>query len=537
MNAELYSQAFLLGLSVTLCGLLFLDGMKLGHIWRSELFLYSGMAAAGYYWLNISGLPNVQTGFVLGCFSGGLTGALWLRSGVLRWDKWLHALSSKSLVNPDKHSDIRRLLADDKLTDLEYDPWPFFKKGQHFMGLDEQRKPFYLDQLPHGFYGGTTGSGKGNALQSHAAQSVMNDEALIYLDPKDDKFAPHALLAACQKYNRSYRYINVGSNQPAQINVVAGASQRELVQLLQTGFVLTDKNTDADHHRGNDRKAARIVAALICQHKLTLAEAFERVREDSFFQQKASGLLEKLEAVAELAAINAKTDESVLGDLVRDGGAIYVQSGIDEEVERVAQRLILIRVIQIASSRDRLRTVPRIVCVIADEVRFQMSRPLLNVLSAGRDKSIRALLAFQSMVDLRAAECDIKPDVIEGIVLENTPVKHIYRIENPRTAEWLAEKSGQMLVSVDSFETAKNLLMAERLTKSIVREERAFLLDPNVTLTLPTGWGTLLHKGYVNRLQICSLPCKVCDEAITVTAHATPIADTSSSFFSMESTT
>lgn len=538
---DICSQALVLGCTSSICALLCLDGMKLRRFWRSEFFFYGSLTALAYYSMKPSELPGAEDSFLFGLFGGCAVGVWWLRVGALYLDKWLHSLSTQSLVHANKHSDIRKVLSGDRLPDLFYDPWPLFKKGAHFMGVDESGAPFYLDQLSHGFYGGTTGSGKGNALQSHAAQSILNDEALLYLDPKDDKYAPHAVYAACQKFHRPYRYINVGSDQPAQINVLAGASLRELAQLLQAGFSLTDKSTDGDYHRGNDRKAARHLAALICQHNLTLAEAFDRVREDTFFQTKASGFLEKLESVATLPAINAKTDESALETLVKDGGGMYVQSGMDEEVEKIAQRLILIRVVQIASSRDRIHTVPRMVCVIADEVRFQISRPLLNILSAGRDKSLRALLAFQSMADLRAAECDIQPDVIEGIVLENTPVKHIYRIEDPRTAAWLAEKSGQVLVRVDSYETAKNLLLAERLTKSGVREERAFLLDPNITLTLPSGWGALLHRGQVVRLLIRSLPCTLCKAAITVTSDTSHFnvspQTTSGSFFSMEDPT
>lgn len=531
-------EAFSLGLAATLCSLLLMDSIKLNHIWRSELFLYSLISALICLSAYSGTWPQARTSALFGALIGAILGLLWLRKGVLYWDKWIHSVSAKSKLNPDKHSDIRKLQRGMKLPEHQYDPWKYFRPGSFFMGLDPQAQPYYLAQLPHAFYGGTTGSGKGNALQSLAAQSVMNDEAIIYFDPKDDKYGPHALYAACMRFNRSYQYINVGSNQPPQINILAGASQRDLAQLLQAGFMLTNKNTDGDHHRGNDRKAARHLAALIYENNLTLAEAFERVCDDEFYVQKASGFLEKLESVAQLKAINASTTEDVLYDFIRDGGAIYVQSGLDEEVERIAQRLILIRVSQIASARDRLNTEPRIVCVIADEVRFQMSRSLLNILSTGRDKALRAILAFQSMVDLQASESDIPPNVIEGIVLENTALKHIYRLEDPCTAMWLAEKSGQVLVRAESFETTRNLLLSERLTKSIMREERAFLLDSNETLTLPTGWGAMLHKGQVRRLLIRPLPCTLNKVALTISAHASQATSASAtqleSFFSLD---
>lgn len=531
-------EALALGLSASLLGLLLMDSIKLNHIWRSELFLYALLAILFCYFVFSDAWPNARDSVVLGALFGAASGVLWLRQGVLYWDKWIHSISAKSKLNPNKHSDIQNLQRGMKLPEHQYDPWSYFRSGSFFMGIDEQARPFYLSQLPHAFYGGTTGSGKGNALQSLAAQSIMNDEATVYFDPKNDKYGPHALYEACMRFNRSYRYVNLGSDQPAQINILAGASQRELVQLLQSGFMLVNKNTDGDHHRGNDRKAARHTAQLIYDNNLTLAAAFEAVRNDEFFTQKASGFLEKLESLAQLSAINSSTTDEVLCDFVHQGGALYIQSGMDEEVERIAQRLILIRISQIASARDRLNEKPRVVCIIADEVRFQMSRTLLNILSAGRDKALRAILAFQSMVDLQAAESDVAPNVIEGIVLENTSLKHIYRLEDPSTAMWLAEKSGQVLVRVESFETVKNLLLAERLAKSTMREERAFLLDSNETLTLPTGWGAMLHEGQVRRLLIRSLPCQLNQLAVTVSPNSSQPVNASAnmleSFFSLE---
>lgn len=528
-----FAPGFICSLSIFLC----LDAIKLGHVWKTEIFFYVVLAILMLLFSRAVFSKYEYHSSVFGFVAGGIFALLWLRCGVRYWDRWISMASKKSLIQPDKISDIRSLHKESRSKVSDYSPWDYFKKGAHFMGLDEESRPYYINELPHAFYGGTTGSGKGNALQAHAAQSVLNDEALIYFDPKDDKYGPHALYEACKKYNKNYQYINVGSNQPAQFNLMAGMSERDLVQIFQSGFDLTNKGTDADHHRGNDRKAARYLAGLISSEKLTLAEAFQKVSSDDFFLEKASGFLEKLESIAGLAAINAKSSEQILDVFVREGGAIYVQSGLDEDAEKIAQRMILIRVIQIASSRSRLNLTPRTVCVIADEVRFQISRPLLNLLSAGRDKGLRAILAFQSMVDLRAGEIDMSPDVVEGIVLENTPIKHIYRLEDPRTAQWLAEKSGQVLVRQESYETRKNLLMVERLTNSVIREERVYLLDPNVTLSLAPGWGVFLNKGRIKCLFVSKLPCALCSEAISIkSCLVVPYSknDDSEDYFSME---
>lgn len=163
------------------------------------------------------------------------------------------------------------------------------------------------------------------------------------------------------------------------------------------------------------------------------------------------------------------------------------------------------RIIQLASRRDRLAGPLRQVNIIADELRFQISGPVLTALSTARDKGVRLLLACQSVSDLRASENSMDKEALAGIVVENTPIKLVYRVEDPVTAELMAKKTGAVRVMEELRETQLNLALTETMTSRSLRETTADRVDQNTFLSLPAGVGVFMFGGDVRLLHITPL--------------------------------
>ncbi len=73
--------------------------------------------------------------------------------------------------------------------------------------------------------------------------------------------------------------------------------------------------------------------------------------------------------------------------------------------------MIFVRIQQIATA-----------CVIADEAKYHISRPVLQGLGASRDKGTHIVLTFQSFMDLKDCPDDMNPDLVIGAITEMRPL-------------------------------------------------------------------------------------------------------------------
>lgn len=458
------------------------------------------------------------------CLLVGVAGALWwYRVGVQHQEALMARLTRRSNLIRAGRTDVREVHELLPPPTQEYDPRLYHQKGRFFMGMDESGKPLlWRGALPHVAIVGTTGSGKGRKLQDLAAQAVANGEALVYLDPKDDEWGPHALHSACQEAGVNYRFLRLTPDAPVQVNLVAGASQWEVEELFTATLDLADTGSASDFYRAKDRAAARQAAEWIVSDGLTLAQAHARLVLDEGWRKEAPGFLDKLGELAGLAAINATTGFD-LAQLVADGGGVYVVGSMTLQPVRRAQQMLFVRIQQLASRRDRLAGPLRTVCVIADEAKYHISRPILQGLGASRDKGMRVVLAFQSFADLKDCPADMTSDMAIGAVVENTPAKLIYRLEDPDTALWLARKAGTILVDDETRAFGRNVALAEigEGTRS-VRQAEHFLFDTNKFLNLPAGWGVLFGQGITKACYVSPYRVAKDSQAITPVAAEPP---------------
>lgn len=452
------------------------------------------------------------------CLTLGLAGSVWwYRVGVQHQENFLARLTRRSGLVRVGRTDVREVSSLLPHPRQEYDPRDFYQQGEFFMGLDEHGQPLaWAGPLPHVAIAGTTGSGKGRKLQDLAAQSVANGEALVYLDPKNDEWGPHALHSACLDATVDYRFLRLTPDAPPQINLLEGASLWEVEELFTATLDLANTGSASDFYRAKDRTAARAVAEWIVSDGLTMAQAYARLERDEEWCEEAPGFLDKMGELAKLPAINAGQGGYDLAKLIAEGGGLYVVGSMTLQSVRRAQQMLFVRAQQLASRRDRLQGPLRTVCVIADEAKYHISRPILQGLGASRDKGMRVVLAFQSFADLRDCPADLTPDTVIGAVVENTPCKLIYRLEDPDTAEWLARKGGTILVDDETRYFDRNLALAETgVADRSVRQAEHFLFDTNKLLNLPAGWGVLFGQGIAKACYVSPYRVSKDIEAIT----------------------
>lgn len=445
------------------------------------------------------------------------------RNGVQFIDTLKERFTKKTPLSRDTRTDVRSVSAALPSGESDYNPRDYYRAGQFFMGLAESGEPLYWQgRLPHVSIVGTSGGGKGRKLQDLAAQSVANGEALIYLDPKDDEWGPHALADACSRSGVADHFVRLLPESPPQLNLIAGAKAWEIEELFHASFDLGDKGKGSDFFKAKDRNAAAFAAKQAAEHGLTFADLYAQMAAEKYWQDEAPGFLGKLREMAGVAAINAATGIA-LADLVRDGGGLYVIGSMTLQAVKRAQQMLFVRIQQICTARDRLDGPQRVVMVIADEAKYHISRPVLQGLGASRDKGMRVVLAYQSFEDLKDCSEDLNPEAVKGAFIENTPCKLVYRVDDPDTADWLARKSGVTLVDDETRQVTKNLALSETADQTrAIRQTESFLFDCNKIQNLPKGWAILFGNGLASLCHVAAYPCEKTRAAVTPIAAVDP---------------
>lgn len=405
-------------------------------------------------------------------------------------DSLKHRMIKKSKLERNTRTDVRKvkeLLPDS----IEYNPLDYIdlKKGV-FIGLDKDDQPQYITikefQKQHAAIIGTTGSGKGITASVLLYQAILLGEAVFVEDPKDDEWAVHVLREACKKAGKKLIVINLNRTNH-QLDLLADISHEQLEELFNAGFSLSKKGEAADFYRIADRRAARNVAAI---HKtgMTLYDLFNDDNVKSIGED-APAFLGELEEIALVNSVNAKNGFS-LKEIFDNGGCCYIIGSTRNQKIISAQRMILTRLIQIAETRDRINTTPRVVAIFLDELKYHISRPTMEGLGTARDKSVHIFMAFQAIDDLRDCPSDLNGDSVIGAVIENAKFKLIYKIQNPETAEWAAKMTGSILVDDEMRKVRTDLSLTEKVdTDRMIRQAESYYVDSNMFLNLPERVG------------------------------------------------
>lgn len=441
-----------------------------------------------------------------------------LRQGVQIFDKTKQKLTVSSEQERNKKTDVRQIEQHVPKKVLDFDPLKFMDKTKGvFLGLDEHKKPTFIEfgggtSAPHVQVIGTTGAGKGVSLGVMASQFLERGEAVFFCDPKNDEWATHVMYAAAKRTGKPYYYINLNRPNPEQFNLFEGATSDEAFEMFQAGFSLTEKGDASDFYGIADRREAGIVAKIMTEKNLTIAEAYEH-QADLIEESGAEKFYGKLREMAETHSINAKSGGISLEKVIEEGGCVYIVGSMRNDLIKTAQRILLVRLIQLAEKRDRMSGKElRKICIVLDEVKYHLSRPALEGLGAARDKGVHLVLAHQSLGDLKDCSKDLNPDAVVDAVVENCRIKICYKVQSKDTAEWLAAMSGTILVDDESRNVEKNLALSETVdNKRTIRQAERYFIDENMILNLPPSVSVLYGSGLPKFVSI--RPLKVAKDA------------------------
>ncbi|MCW1437054.1 TraG/TraD/VirD4 family protein [Citrobacter freundii] len=439
-------------------------------------------------------------------------------------DKLKRKMVKKTSLERNTRTDVREIKALLPTTE-KYDPEQFIdlKKGV-FIGLNENRDPQYIPlrdwQKQHADVIGTTGAGKGVATGLLIYQSILAGEGVFEMDPKNDEWAPHLIRKACEDAGKPFYLIDL-NNPKYQLNLIDGITTEHLEELFIAGFSLAEKGEAADFYRIDDRRAARATAQLINENPTaTIRDLFN----SDFVQSIAEtikGFFGKIEELALLNSINAP-DGLALKKIFDDGGCCYIIGSMRNSKVIATQRMILVRLMQLAELRDRINTTPRPIAIHLAELKYHLSRPALEGLGAARDKGVHIIMDHQSVADLRDCPADLNGDAVVGAVVENAKFKLVYKLQDPDTALWVAKMSGTILVDDESRKAKTNRVLTEVIDdERTIRQAERFYIDSNMLLNLPPFVSYIFTATELPRASLIS-PLKVKKQPLQV-YDVTPI--------------
>ncbi|MEZ8236051.1 type IV secretory system conjugative DNA transfer family protein [Vibrio splendidus] len=396
--------------------------------------------------------------------------------------------TKRTEVARDERTDVRHVR--DYLPEtVDYDPEDHINlKMGVFVGLDVNRQPQYIPladiQKQHMDILGTTGAGKGVASGLILYQLIQAGEGVFVLDPKNDEWAPHLLKAACEKAGKPFHLIDLNQATP-QLNLLANTTPEQIEELLVAGFSFAEKGDIADFYRIDDRKAARQSPQLATEDERKTFKGLLQSDHVKGLKDDVKAFYGKMEELSEVQSVNAPEGLN-MQSVFDDGGCCYIIGSLRNAKIIMTQKMILIRLFQLAEMRDRVNSTPKPIAIFLDELKYHISKAAMEGLGAARDKGIHMLLAHQSVADLRDCPADLNSDAVVGAVVENTKIKLVYKLQDPETAEWVAKMSGTILVDDESRTVELNAALTETVEgRRNIRLAERYFVDTNMLLNLP----------------------------------------------------
>jgi len=333
----------------------------------------------------------------------------------------------------------------------------------------------------------------------------------VVMDPKFDEWMPFAMAQEANAAGVPFVLMDLRKDWP-QINLLAGASAADVEELLVAGLGLSDKGGEGDFYRVSDRRAAASLAQAIlaANSRATLADLAEAAQADDGLVKNAAGLVGRLAEIAATPALSAYAGPDLAATLAA-GGVVYILGSMRHGRILAAQRMILVRLMQIIEQRPRDDDAPpaRRVCIFLDELKAHISRPALEMLGAIRDKGAHLIVAHQAVADLRDVPADLDKEAVVGAIVENCAIRVVYRIQDPATRTWIASMSGKILVDDETRQVETSAALVERQSGNrSLRQTDRFKIDENQLAALPDGVAVVFVGTTTQFAHICAIPTK-----------------------------
>lgn len=348
-----------------------------------------------------------------------------------------------------------------------------------FLGLDGERKPFYLPRAVvdknHIEILGESGTGKSSIAGVLLSQLAGSGECVVVFDPKADRNLPGALARAGEQHGYQFNIIDLRpqANFP-QINPFLGCRPDQVEELLQVALEL-GKTGDGgvDFYRGKDREATSFIAEALSDGKTDMLEILRCAGADERVVEQEN-LWRELRQIGRVKALHTAAGLD-LRDVLSRPGVLYVIGSTTRLEVVAAQKLILQRALQILDER-RDQTMP--VALFLDELKYLLSPAALRAAGTVRDRNCHLVFAHQSLGDLD--DCPgLSPKAVRGAIWGNTGIKIAYRMLDATTALELSKIAGQSVVE------SKTVSVNDNGETVSTRDERREYIPPHVFTHLP----------------------------------------------------
>ncbi|MFP0259588.1 type IV secretory system conjugative DNA transfer family protein [Acinetobacter baumannii] len=346
----------------------------------------------------------------------------------------------------DTQTDIRDEA--EKIKAKDFLPSNYYKEGQIFLGLDSEEKPLYVPLSTWREVNmqviGATRYGKGVLIGNLMEQSILNGDQVIYIDPKDDKFAPHVMYQACQKAGRKFIYLSLNDDEAGSWLPFAGGSYTDAFSRIETAFGLKLTGEAGDFYKTQETKL--------------LEGAFRKTRDVKKLFDLLDGT-DALRVIAELQkwkSINSFIEKKSrkafdIDRAIEENAVVYIKGSLSSEVIRVATKLFIIELVQSAKRLFKNRTSH--LTIYVDEVSFLASQELARAMATMLGFNVNFVLAYQSPDDIvNTDDKTIDGRAISQSINTNSQLKAIYGGKNFEVAEWIAELTGVITKQVSKLE-------------------------------------------------------------------------------------
>ena len=400
----------------------------------------------------------------------------------------------------DEQSDIRNEAKKFKVKN--FTPKRHYKKGAVFVGVDVDNRPIRVDLATWRETNmqiiGPTRFGKGVILGTLMDQAIRRGDGLVYIDPKNDRFAPHVMYQAAVAMGRPFHYLTLNDNGVGSWAPFEGGPLRDGLSRLELSFWLElTGEAGSDFYKSQKRRVLEREFA----KRRGIAGLYEALHQTEAFRILAE--LDHWRAVESLCPVPGKGFN--VADALRENAVVYVQGHLFDSVVKAATKAFIVELIQ--ESRRLVHERKAHLTVAVDEVSFLTSKPLAQALATSVGFNCNFILAYQSQNDLLNLEDrGLNARYIYQSINVNSQLKAVYAGADRETAEWASSLSGTIVKDITKMErTEINEAGGERFEKQRmlgVQEEN--YIHSNQILSLPPRVFVFFQPAQLAQIGFCS---------------------------------
>ena len=334
----------------------------------------------------------------------------------------------------------------------DFDPAKYYQQDKIFIGLDQDNSPDYVSldtwHETNMQVIGPTRYGKGVLLGCLMDQSIRLGDALVYIDPKADTWAPHILLQAAKATSRPFYYLALHDDGPGSWAPFTGGSIRDAAARLEIAFGLQyTGNAGTDYYKSQEK--AELEAILLRDR--SIKGMFNALKDND----KTNRINAELAQWSEIQALCPVDNTSFsIERALEENAIVYVQGSLDDAIVTTATKVFITEYVQTARTLFKQKKRTTHATMVVDEVSFLASQTLAKSLATCIGFNMNFVLTYQSPSDLlNIDDKTIDPKYLLQSITVNSQLKVTYGGSDKDSAELVSKLSGTTMKSFTRLET------------------------------------------------------------------------------------